>query len=254
MTRLALILALLVAWGAARLPLELNLQRQSVQAHLHSASLDLDLRDQLGQLGFAAALSGFRSIVADFVFIQAQVAWEQTEWSRLLLLLRQTTALQPHGVMFWDMAAWHMAWNASASVMSDESQSLAVRRRKQREYFSLGRDFLERGIRNNPNEPRLDEAMARLYQQKFEDHAAASRYYDAASHLPGAMSYDRRFAAYELSYCEGHDREAWQRLRALYDEGEKERLPTLIKRLKFLETKLNLPAEQRVPNTDPSNR
>jgi len=36
-------------------------------------------------------------------------------------------------------------------------------------------------------------------------------------------------------------------LRALYDEGERERLPTLVKRLKFLESKLNIPADQRVP-------
>jgi hypothetical protein len=33
----------------------------------------------------------------------------------------------------------------------------------------------------------------------------------------------------------------------LYDLGEKERLPTLIKRLKFLEEKLNIPPEQRIP-------
>ena len=43
--------------------------------------LNLDLREQVGQLGFVAALSGFRSVVADFLFIQAHVAWERTEWS-----------------------------------------------------------------------------------------------------------------------------------------------------------------------------
>lgn len=35
-------------------------------------------------------------------------------------------------------------------------------------------------------------------------------------------------------------------LRALYDQGEKERLPTLIKRLKFLEEKLGVPPERRI--------
>jgi hypothetical protein len=38
-------------------------------------------------------------------------------------------------------------------------------------------------------------------------------------------------------------------LRSLYDEGEKERLPTLIKRLKLLEDKLAIPQEQRIPDT-----
>jgi len=64
------------------------------------------------------------------------------------------------------------------------------------------------------------------------------------------MSYDRRFSAYELSYCEGLESEAYERLRQLYDEGKKQRLPTLITRLKFLENKLDIPAQQRIPETE----
>jgi tetratricopeptide (TPR) repeat protein len=148
--------------------------------------------------------------------------------------------------MFWDMAAWHMAWNASAAAMNDASQTLAMRLRRQHDYYNIGREFLERGIKNNPDQPRLYEAMARLYQQKYNDHARASQYFAEAAHLPGAMGYDRRFSAYELSYCEGREREAYERLRQLYDEGGKERLPTLIKRLKFLEDKLAMPTERRI--------
>ena len=37
-------------------------------------------------------------------------------------------------------------------------------------------------------------------------------------------------------------------LRALYDEGERERLPTLIRRLKVLEEKPAIPPEQRIPD------
>jgi hypothetical protein len=64
--------------------------------------------------------------------------------------------------------------------------------------------------------------------------------------LPDAAKFDRRFSAYELSYCEGREREAYERLRGLYDEGPQERLPTLITRLKFLENKLNIPPDQRI--------
>jgi tetratricopeptide (TPR) repeat protein len=236
----AVVVAILV-FGVVRLPLERALPAQDRQLHL-------GLREQIGQLGFAAALSGFRSIVADFVFIQAHIAWERTQWARVLLLLREATTLQPRSIMFWDMAAWHMAWNASAAAMNDESQPLTARVRKQREYFDLGKDFLERGIKYNPDNPRLYEAMARLYQQKYNDHPRASDYFAKAAQLPGAMSYDRRFSAYELSYCDGHEREAYAKLRALYDEGEKERLPTLLKRLKFLEQKIDIPQDQRIPD------
>ena len=34
------------------------------------------------------------------------------------------------------------------------------------------------------------------------------------------------------------------------DEGENERLPTLLKRLKFLEEKLTIPPEQRIPDRE----
>jgi hypothetical protein len=243
MIRWVCIIAIVLAFGAVRLPVEENLHAQD----RHPVSLGLDLREQLGQLGFVAALSGFRSIVADLVFIEAHVAWEQVEWGRVLLLLRQATILQPRSILFWDMAAWHMAWNASTAAMNDQTQPLGARLRKQQEYFGLGKDFLERGIKNNPDEPQLYEAMARLYKDKYNDHARASEYLARAAKLPGAMSYDRRFSAYELSYCEGREREAYDRLRELYDEGEKERLPTLIKRLKFLEGKLNIPPDQRIP-------
>jgi hypothetical protein len=37
---------------------------------------------------------------------------------------------------------------------------------------------------------------------------------------------------------------------ALYDRGKDERLPTLIKRLKFLEEKLGVPQPQRIPDAD----
>lgn len=244
MTRLFFVLAILIAFGAAKIPIERDLHGQD----RHEEQLGLSLREQLGQLGFVAALSGFRSIVADLVFIQAHAAWEQVEWGRLLLLLRQATTLQPHSLLFWDMAAWHMAWNASTAAMNDKSEPLAFRLKQQRDYFALGKDFLERGIMNNPDKPQLYEAMARLYRDKYIDHAQASEYFAKAAALPGAMAYDRRFSAYELSYCQGRDREAYERLRHLYDESEKEHLPTLIKRLKFLEEKLNIPPVQRIPD------
>jgi len=154
--------------------------------------------------------------------------------------------------LFWDMAAWHMAWNASVAALNDKTQSrLALRVKAQREYFALGKDFLERGIKNNPDRPQLYEALARLYKEKYKNHERASEFFAKAAALPGAPSYERRFSAYELSYCEGREREAYDRLRRLYDKGEKERLPTLITRLKFLENKLGIPQDQRIPDTDP---
>jgi len=252
MMRSALVLAMVLAFGVMKLPAERELFVQHRHLHFRGVELNLDLREQLGQLGFIAALSGFRSAVADIRFIQAHVAWERTEWGRVLWLFRQVTTLQPRVVLFWDMAAWHMAWNASVAAMNDQTQPrLALRIKAQREYFALGKDFLERGIKNNPDQPQLYESLARLYKDKYQDHVRASEFFAKAAALPGAASYDKRFSAYELSYCDGREREAYDRLRQLYNAGENERLPTLIRRLKLLEEKLNIAQDQRVPDRAP---
>ena len=137
MSRVVFAFALLLIFGVIKLPAERALALQHRQVSV-SEIADLDLRERIGQLGFVAALSGFRAVVA----------WERTEWGRVLFLFRQVTTLQPHVPLFWDMAAWHMAWNASAAAMNDSSQPrLALRVKAQREYFALGNDFLERGIK-----------------------------------------------------------------------------------------------------------
>ena len=246
--RLITVISSLLIFGVLRIPSERALSAEHRRLNFQQI-VNLDLREQIGQQGFVAALSGFRAAVADVLFVQAHVAWEQTEWGRVLLLFQQVTTLQPRSVLFWDMAAWHMAWNASTAAINDPAEPRqALRVKAQREYFAVGKDFLERGIANNPDKPQLYESLARLYQQKYHDHLRASEYYARAAALPSAPSFDKRFAAYELSYCEGHEQEAYDQLRRLYDLGEKERLPTLIARLKFLENKLGIPQDQRIPN------
>src|SRR5262249_54074632 len=246
MTRGLIALGLLIVMGLLKLPVERDLATLHRQEHFRGVEFNLDLREKIGQLGFIAALSGFRAIVADALFIQAYSAWENTEWGRMLLLFRHITTLQPRVLLFWDTAAWHMAWNASVAAMNDPDQPRQTLRVKaQREYFALGKDFLERGIKNNPDRPELYEALARLYKEKYKDHAHAAEYYAKAATLSEAAPWDRRFSAYELSYCAGREREAYEHLHSLYNEGEKERLPTLLKRLKFLEHKLGIPEEQQ---------
>jgi hypothetical protein len=249
MMRVVAVILSVLLFGAARLPMEHALSETDRDLHFRAVDFNLDLREQLGQLGFVAALSGFRSLVADALFIQAHVAWERTEWGRVLFLFRQVTTLQPRAVLFWDMAAWHMAWNASTAAMNDPAQPrLALRVKAAREYFQVGKDFLERGIKNNPERPELYEALARLYRDKYEDHERASEFFAKAANLPRARAYTRRFAAYELVQCAGRERDAYAQLRALYDFGEQERLPTLLRHLKELEIKLDIPPDQRIPD------
>ncbi|HEY0368926.1 MAG TPA: hypothetical protein VGC85_04970, partial [Chthoniobacterales bacterium] len=171
MRRVILVAFGVLLFGALRVPAEHVIFAERQRHHLLAVPVGLSFRQQVEQLGMVAALSGFRSLIGDILFIQAHIAWERTEWSRVLLLFRQATTLQPQNVMFWDMAAWHMAWNASTAALRDRSQpNESLRQQKAREYIELGREFLEQGISNNPQNAKLYEALARLYQLKLNDH------------------------------------------------------------------------------------
>lgn len=245
--RYALGTLLVLAFGLVRMPFERGLARERTASAVNSVALDLSVREKVTQNEFIAALGGFRSLVADVLWVEALTDWERVEYGKMNLKFNTVTTLVPHNVMFWDMAGWHMAYNASVAAMEDRSEpKIAVRKKRQHEYFLLGKDYIERGIANNPHSAVLNHQLGEIYQRKLEDHLAASAAYDRAAACPDALSYEKRMAAYELAKVSGHEREAWQHLRALYDMGPQERLPTLEKDLKETEEKLDLPPEQRV--------
>ena len=245
-TRL-LALAIIVVFGLIRMPFEQRLTEEHRAAFFHGAQLNLDLRQQLGQMGFLAALSGFRAVVADILWIEAHNAWERTEWGRMKLLFDAVTSLQPRCLMFWDMASWHMAWNASVAALNDRRQPReALRLKAQREYFKIGEDFILRGIQNNPDKGFMYEKAGAFYDQKMHDPCKAAEYFAKAATFPESFSYVKRLAAFKLAECPGHEREAYEKLVALYKMGPAERVPTLYRKLLELQEKLSVPEEQRI--------
>lgn len=245
--RLIIAFVALLAFGVVRLPLERALEREHRAARFHGAKLDLNLREKIGQMGFLAALSGFRALVADALWIHASTVWERTEWGAMKVDFDAVTTLQPRSVLFWDMSAWHMYANASIAALEDRKQPReALRLKAQREYWKLGEDYLTRGIANNPESSTLHVSLGTLYKDRFKDHCRAAEVYARGAALPDAPAYVRRFAAYELARCPGHEQEAYEKLLALYHLGEEERLPTLLKLLGELQEKLNVPAAQKV--------
>ena len=252
MPRKTIAIALLAVFGAIKMPLETSLDASQKAAHLRKTVLDLSLRERLGQMGFLAALSGFRSPLAAYLWIEAHNAWERTEWGRMAGLFDTITTLQPRSLMYWDMSGWHMAWNASIAALNDKSQpSEALRIRNQRQYFKLGEDYYKRGIKNNPNTYFLYERLAILQRDKLEDHCAAGENFLKASEQPDCPGYVARFAGYELSKCPEREREAYDLLKKLYDKGPEEHKPTLITTLTELEKKLDVPADQRIKSSQP---
>ena len=248
--KLLALLALLV-FGVVRLPIERHLEREARAASFHGVTLDLGLFERVGQMGFVAALSGFRAVIADALWIHASVVWERVDWAAMKLDFDTVTTLQPRCVLFWDMAAWHMYANASIAARENRQQPReALRLKAQREYWRMGEDYLLRGIANNPESAQLHISLGSLYRDRFQDHAKAAEAYARGAVLPGAPVYLHRFALYELAQCPGREREAYEKLLALYRKGVDEHLPTLLKHLGELQEKLNVPADQKV-NTSP---
>jgi hypothetical protein len=199
------------------------------------------------RLGFLAALSGFRALVADALWLHASTAWERTEWGVMKVDFDAVTTLQPRCVLFWDMAAWHMFANASIAAYEDRKHPReALRLKAQREYWKLGEDYLIRGIANNPESATLYTNLGTLYRDRFKDPCKAADAYARGAALPDAPVYLHRFALYEMARCGGRDREAYEKMLALYRKGEDERLPTLLKLLGELQEKLNVPAAEKV--------
>lgn len=245
--RIAGSIALMMMFGAVLVPWETELQKAGKEAGFHSVALDLSLREQIGQSGFLAALSGFRAPVAAFLWIQSHIAWENTQWGRMAALFNTVTTLQPHTLLYWDIASWHMAWNASMAAEQDRKQkSELLRKRASKQYVDLGKDILERGIKNNSHDYYLYKQLGILLRDRAKDHAGAADAFAKASGLPDCPDYIKRFSVYELAKVPGREYDAYDQLRELYNEGDKQRLPTLVRLLHELEEKLHIPAKQRV--------
>src|SRR5688572_11385627 len=242
----------LLVWGIAKIPMETAHAAKMQEKRLGGYRPSASLRQQAGQAGFIAALGGLRAAVADLLWIRAHTAWQDVQYGRMKLLFDVTTALQPRRELFWDNSAWHMAWNGSAFIENPRNdkvngiQSEEERRRKMHEFYEIGESYLLQGIENMPDSWVLYDRLGGIYRDKFKDPCRAAPAYAEAAKRPGRLDYVRRFAVYMLADCPGREQEAYEKLLALYNEGEQEWLPGLLRRIQELEQKLGIPKEKRV--------
>jgi len=238
---------ILVVFGIIRMPIETKFAEERQSASIRNPKFTLNLRQQLGQMSFLAAVGGFRGLVSDYCYLNAHAEWSRVEWGRMKLNFDAATALQPHCILFWEQAGWHMAYNASVAARQNRDEKReALRIKTEHEYWKIGEDYFIRGIANNPDSPTLYDRLGMLYRDKFQDHCKAADVLTAGAKVKGAPVYMHRFAAYELAQCPGHEREAYDLLLGYYKKGEDERLPTLLKTLGNLQEKLHIPADQKI--------
>jgi len=250
-----LIMALLL-FGAARLRFEAKLSAELREARLFPASLEIDTREKIGQTSSAVALGGLRTLVATFLNLRAFTYFTEQRWADVEETFGMIVDLAPQTRYYWDTGAWHMAYNAASYYLSDSKLPALRRREAWRSSVVKGRAFLERGVRNNPDDWSLLANLGTLladsnkypaFRDPNETFAAAAEAYRRSAETGKALGYVKRSWFYALARVEGKETEALALGRSLYDVGGKNRTPTLLMLLVVLEAHQN-------PNMDVATR
>lgn len=242
--------------GILKLPLEQRAQKELRENGSLRVPAGLKVRENLGQMAFAASLGGLRSLVASVVYLQAYTAFERSDWAKVESLHSLTTQLQPNYAPYWDDGATRLAYDAASHFLYDTKRPTLYRHQLYRQYFERGVSFGTQGIAFLPTSRVLHQRLGEFYsrivgspEQKRltpPDHLKAAEHFLAA-HANGALAWTERAAAYELARLDDAPeqwRTAYRILRRTFDQGY--RLPTAINTLIDLEKKLNIPPEQRI--------
>lgn len=192
--------SLLILWGVVKVPWENRMsQEQRLATMGFSGPSAIALREKLSQGMALAALGGFRGLAANALMLQAHGAWEEKQWVRVRSALEMATLLQPRVALFWDLASWHLAWNAAVAAERYSGEASETRRRLEaRKWVEAGRSLLERGTKAVPEKALLFQRLGDLYWQRLADYQAAAVCYREALTKGDAPPYLERFVGYAL--------------------------------------------------------
>lgn len=240
-------IAILIAFGLARLGLEEPMARDMVARHYWPNTMNMETRDKVGQLGFTAALGGFRSLVASIMSVQAFTHWDAGRFDQAIAQYWVIVQLQPRSYFNWFQGMQYSAFDKAHSLEFPEDEKLrADWQRKYNEAVAEGARFMTEAAKFLPDDYRIYGQLAYLYSAKRipRDWCTAADYYSIAAACPHSKPYYRRFYGYALSQCPGREREAYDVLRGQYDAGN--RFPSVLTHLKRLEQALAIPQEERI--------
>jgi len=240
----AVLLVALLAFGAARLPYEAGLARDLREDGLFPPVLEIGTRERIGQTSSAVALGGLRTLVATFLNLRAFTYFTERRWADVESTFETMVDLAPRTRYYWETGAWHMAYNAASYYLNDSTLPPLRRREAWRSSIAKGRAFLERGIRNNPDDWSIRANLGFLLSDPNKFHAFrdpnealadAAEAYRAADETGKALGYVRRSWFFALARVEGREEEALALARQLYAERVQNHTPTLLMLLIVLE-------------------
>jgi len=233
------ILVILAVCGAGFLKSgwERSLHQKFQQQGMIAEPLDISQREKVGQTMSIVALGGLRSLVASFINLRAYGSFQDSDWVKLEGEFETMVMLQPKLPYYWDTGAWHLSYNAATSCMENEEYAPVRRKLMHKQYVNKGRAFLERGVKNNPENVQLISSLARFYSTtgKYPNYSKAADLYRAAYETGKSRGYEGRAWLYCLARAEDRQNEALMLARRLF-ENPKYRVDSLLCLLFVLES------------------
>jgi hypothetical protein len=232
------VLGMLAVTGAASMSWEHRFSGELREAGLLKRPLALGTREKLGQTSSAVALGGLRTLVATFLNLRAFDYFETRNWHDLEKTYDVIVELAPNTRYYWENGSWHLAYNAAGDYQQDPRLPALRRREAWKEAIARGREFLEAGIRNNPDDWHLRADLGRLLEDphKIQDHAAGAEAFRTAWETGKAPMFIRRSYFYSLARVPGRQSDALALGRGMFRDP-RNRLPTLLAVLFVLETR-----------------
>lgn len=180
-------LGVIVAAGALRMPFEQALTRDFRQQGLLEVPLEIDVKEKIGQNSMVVALAGLRTLVASFTHLQTTEKFTKALWNDVEDHAETTVRLSPRTPYYWDIGGWHLGYNAASAYRSDREIPKLRAEAEARRWVEKGRQFFERGARNNPAEWRLWVALGNFYSNSsfFPDDKKAAEAYAKAIAIGG---------------------------------------------------------------------
>lgn len=206
------VLAAFAAAGLAGYPLKAGFRARAPEA--------ASVRAAVGSGGLFAVLGGYRSLVADFVWIKCYINWEKKDISKCVSAMELACGLDPQMAMFWTQGASILAFDIPHWLFGRLPQKL----RTDEKFESLKRrqaraavEFIDKGIRMYPDSYELlvQKGQIAISAKNFK---LAEECFGRAAKLNDGF-YARRIYAGLLSK-NGKFAEAAKVLRAVLDEAE----------------------------------
>lgn len=117
----------------------------------------------LSSLMVAGLASGFKSQVANLLWMKSDEYWHKGLLTRQNPLMEMVVTLDPQFIEAWSTAGWHWAYNIYADIplndsyknIEPESEREKTIRRTQQQAIDVGLNYLSRGANMNPETYRL---------------------------------------------------------------------------------------------------